>query len=702
MTAARAEMFSILREVLHVLRDQNEKVSWHEFVEGAMDSSANAALEKVLYDPNAAAQYRRKLKLPELGQISPEVKSQCDNMTYHDLMQDPLGRFFYLSWVSVLRPAQGEFLLGVLRTKLARKPWTEKRALAKQLVDGFVSTVSAMWSTDSVEELITRAQGADSFKSRHLSRTSSVGSKSHGRRAGKATKANLAKELTAKASRRLLQSSPKVPSDLFDDMWDVAISGCDEMFIGWHSSSQFSSYVQIVAMTQQSTTVSEDDFFSFRVLGVGGFGSVKAAIKQDTGQVYAIKAMNKRLVKHKNRFKSCYTEVHVLKNVHSPFVCRLHSTFQTRIDVCLVLDLHEGGSLGFLLAEKKRIAESHMAFCAACVVQALDALHSAGFVYRDIKPANVVLKANGYCVLVDFGLAASVADSPLMGRCGTRGYWSPEMVKGDLYLTSGDWWSLGVMLVELISGRKPFKRKFQKHKQVDGKVQVVPMGNLDDDIEQKGINKKPGKAKEEEDDGRDSEEEESDDDDDDELKKAEEAVEAEDEAVETMARAARKNTASTPSKVSSGKQRDRRIYLTQEVWVRRELLSGDGLKLLQGLMSRDVNHRLGVSGGITKLRSEPFFARWKISWPDLDAQTLPPPFAPARKVNAKQESELKTLDTHGLGELTPEDDAMWDEWDWSSPARLREEMVDFKWAEYEKCLGSDRGKVGGAGCCTIM
>tara|TARA_B110001452_G_scaffold264216_1_gene266866 strand:+ start:805 stop:1134 length:330 start_codon:yes stop_codon:yes gene_type:complete len=109
-----------------------------------MDSSANAALENVLYDPNAAAQFRRRLKLPELVQISPEVKRQCSDMTYRDLMEDALGRFFYLSWVSVLCPAQGDFLLGVLRTKLARKPPNAKRALAKQLVDGFATTVSAM------------------------------------------------------------------------------------------------------------------------------------------------------------------------------------------------------------------------------------------------------------------------------------------------------------------------------------------------------------------------------------------------------------------------------------------------------------------------------------------------------------------------------------------------------------------------------
>lgn len=59
---------------------------------------------------------------------------------------------------------------------------------------------------------------------------------------------------------------------------------------------------------------------------------------------------------------------------------------------------------------------------------AYEALHSKGYVYRDMKPANVLIKDNGYCVLIDFGLAAKV-ETAIKGKCGTRGYWSPEMVK---------------------------------------------------------------------------------------------------------------------------------------------------------------------------------------------------------------------------------------------------------------------------------
>ena len=86
-------------------------------------------------------------------------------------------------------------------------------------------------------------------------------------------------------------------------------------------------------------------------------------------------------------------------------------------------------------------------------------------------------------MLIDFGLAAKV-ESALKGKCGTRGYWAPEMVKGDQYLFSGDWWSLGVTLVELITGKKPFKKKFQKYKNTEDKIQLCKAGQVEDHIEE--------------------------------------------------------------------------------------------------------------------------------------------------------------------------------------------------------------------------
>ncbi len=86
-----------------------------------------------------------------------------------------------------------------------------------------------------------------------------------------------------------------------------------------------------------------------------------------------------------------------------------------------------------------------MRFFAACIVLGYEALHGAHWVYRDMKPANVLLSSRGYCCLIDFGLAARVEHRAVSGKCGTRGYWAPEMVKGDPYTFSSDWYPFSHM-----------------------------------------------------------------------------------------------------------------------------------------------------------------------------------------------------------------------------------------------------------------
>ena len=81
---------------------------------------------------------------------------------------------------------------------------------------------------------------------------------------------------------------------------------------------------------------------------------------QDTGRVFAVKKIDKRLIKHKNRYRSCNTEVACLKAVESPFICCLHYTYQTKDDVCLVLDLLHGGTLSYLLSQRKKVGAARV------------------------------------------------------------------------------------------------------------------------------------------------------------------------------------------------------------------------------------------------------------------------------------------------------------------------------------------------------
>ena len=95
--------------------------------------------------------------------------------------------------------------------------------------------------------------------------------------------------------------------------------------------------------------------------------------------------MDKKLIKHKNRYKSCAIEVEALKALKSSFIAGLHYTYQTKDDVCLVLDLMVGGTLGFLMHSKKRVPEKYVIFFTACIVLGYECLHESGFVYRDMK-----------------------------------------------------------------------------------------------------------------------------------------------------------------------------------------------------------------------------------------------------------------------------------------------------------------------------
>ena len=368
--------------------------------------------------------------------------------------------------VQDVQPLHGNLLLQIGRYKAAI---TDRRQLAQDVLDTFVPIITEVWSGEDPETLL------DAYES-GLKAAVHTGTRSR-RQNARAAMLSAARSAIEEATRHLERATS---SDLLDGLFGLA---SDDLCAYWHAF-QRSKYLDMYARARAMETqlVTEDDFHLFRVLGVGGFGSVCAAVKKDTGALLAIKRMDKKLIKHKNRYKSCLTEVTALKAMTSMFVCGLHYTYQTRDDVCLVLDLVQGGTLSYLMQQRKRVSERYVCFFTACIVMAYQALHSQNFVYRDMKPANVLVRDNGYCVLVDFGLAARV-DRALKGKCGTRGYWSPEMVKGDQYLYSGDWWSLGVTLVELLTGRKPFKKKFQKYKNTDDKVRICEPGAVEDVIE---------------------------------------------------------------------------------------------------------------------------------------------------------------------------------------------------------------------------
>ena len=300
---------------------------------------------------------------------------------------DAIGKYFFERFICEFCPPHGKMLLlcGRYRTTLHKR-----RQVAQELCDQVVNAVTEIYSGEDPETLIEAYNEGKKPVGKPGKKSARQGMKN--------AKVEEVKGLVASTLAKLARGTAP---DLVDEIYALLKDELDEYYPAFKQSKYFELYARHRSM--QNDHVEETDFHQFRVLGVGGFGSVNAAIKKDTGILLAVKRMDKKLIKHKNRYKSCNTEMNALQSLSSPFVCGLHYSYQTPQDVCLVLDLLHGGTLSFLLHQKKKVSERYVCFFTACIVMAYEALHSKGFVYRDMKPANVLLKENGYCVLIDFG-----------------------------------------------------------------------------------------------------------------------------------------------------------------------------------------------------------------------------------------------------------------------------------------------------------
>lgn len=255
----------------------------------------------------------------------------------------------------------------------------------------------------------------------------------------------------------------KIPDNLFDEIEQVILEDLRRKWWPSFAKKGVPNWDKLLNLLwHESQPVVEEDFFPMRVLGRGGFGLVTASKKGTTGKLYAMKVMNKRRIKNKKSSTLALNELAVLKVVDSPFVVNLKYSFQTKDDLYLILDLMTGGDLSFHLSQKRRFSKDQCLYYAARIMLGLQALHDQHYVYRDLKPENLLLAEDGRVRITDLGLATTVT-SRLHGAAGTRGYWAPEMLKRNAkgkrlnYDHRVDWFSYGCVLAEMISGVNPFR-----------------------------------------------------------------------------------------------------------------------------------------------------------------------------------------------------------------------------------------------------
>ncbi|KAK4150749.1 kinase-like domain-containing protein [Chaetomidium leptoderma] len=204
-----------------------------------------------------------------------------------------------------------------------------------------------------------------------------------------------------------------------------------------------------------------DDFEPLRCLGKGTYGTVLLVKQRTTGRLYAQKQFKKAsLIVHKKLVEQTKTERQILESVNRhPFVVKLYYAFQDQEKLYLILEYGQGGELFTHLSTERMFSEETAAFYMAEMVLALTHLHTdLGVVYRDLKPENCLLDAEGHLLLTDFGLSKVAVDPDACNSMlGTVEYMAPEVIQGKKYGRAVDWWSLGALGFDLMTGHPPFR-----------------------------------------------------------------------------------------------------------------------------------------------------------------------------------------------------------------------------------------------------
>lgn len=197
------------------------------------------------------------------------------------------------------------------------------------------------------------------------------------------------------------------------------------------------------------------DFIIERILGTGSFGRVHLVRSKHNMRFYAIKVLNKEKVVKMKQVEHTNNEQLMLASVQHPFIVNLWGTFQDSANLYMVMDFVPGGELFTLLRRSGRFPDPVAKFYAAEVAVALSHLHGLDIVYRDLKPENILLNYDGHIKVADFGFA-KLCTSTTWTLCGTPDYLAPEVVGQQRYNKSVDWYALGVLIFEMLSGLPPY------------------------------------------------------------------------------------------------------------------------------------------------------------------------------------------------------------------------------------------------------
>ena len=230
-------------------------------------------------------------------------------------------------------------------------------------------------------------------------------------------------------------------------------------------------------INKENLSLKDFEYDQERPIGKGGYCIVYNAMFKDTKKIYALKVIDKSILKNEEEIKNIINEVKIMNELNSPNLLKLITNFEDENNIYIILPLCQNGQLYDLIHKsKKKIKTIYIKKYLYQTIQAIKALHKKNIIHRDIKPENILIDNKDDAILSDFGIATHCKEGEKRTTyCGTDDYLAPEVIRGQPYDERIDIWAIGILIYECISplGKTPFNKIDFLQRTEDNKEYII-------------------------------------------------------------------------------------------------------------------------------------------------------------------------------------------------------------------------------------